>query len=1039
MHVDDPAQIRELLGVPFSEEQLAAITAPLEPGVIIAGAGTGKTTVMAARVVWLVATGAVTPEQVLGLTFTRKAAGELAQRVAASLETAGVRHQLSDEAREVVSTYDAFAARLVGEFGLRLGFDADARMLSGAGRHRLATRVVADHTGRLEYLNRLSHVSIPQMILELDAQLQANLVDPSQVREFSEQTRERFLAAPLRRDGGIYADVAEALRKTEERLELLELVEHYQRLKRARGYVEHADQLRAAVELVQQVPAVGAAMRSRFRVVLLDEYQDTSAAQVSLLHTLFSGASASAGRGFPVTAVGDPHQAIYGWRGAAATNILGFAERFPRAGGSPASRFSLRINRRSATAILGAGNALVGDLTSGGAAGVELVAPEGTEEGRVEAFAYDTFDEEIDALVERVIEAQQETGSWSKIAVLTRTNQLVSDVFATLRERDVPAEISGIGGLVRLPEIAPVVAMLRVLDDDGANPDVAGLLSGPRWNLGLPDLEALGRRAVHLTGGVRRPDADGDLAHVLNAVVAARDPIETPSLLEAVMNPGAEISEEGRRRLSSFAAVVRQVRQHRDEPLLDLVRRVVTALGVEVEILVQTGHGAQLGAFLGHVSQYCAAEEDESLTGLISWLDTEDDFGEGLEQAAPSTADSVKLMTVHRAKGLEWDTVFLPGMAEGQFPNQDRSGIWPTRAALLPSPLRGDADGVPQLSDHGSTGLKEYKARVRAEHVSSETRLAYVAATRARRALVVSTHVWTPGNKRARTRSRYFEQVAEACGALHEPAAVSEANPVPDGTEIAAWPEPVDAARAAGLSAACRLVTEAADQLASGEDVDEWVRGSGLSDPAGSALIRAWDEDYAAIVSRSEARRRVTLPEGLSATMIIAMKSDPARFARQLVRPMPRQPSRSATRGSHFHAWVQKRFELTSAFEELDTAPVMEDLDPLIRAFEAGRFAHRSPLGVEIPFLLRWGHHVLRGRIDAAYAWNEGGYRELVVDWKTSEAPADPLQLAVYRLAWAEARGLDPSEVGAAFYHVRSDDLRVVEAPTSLIEEAMGG
>ncbi|MEN0072068.1 MAG: UvrD-helicase domain-containing protein, partial [Propionicimonas sp.] len=117
----DPAELGRLLGIPFSEQQLTAITAPLAPGVIIAGAGSGKTTVMAARVVWLVGSGQVSPDQVLGLTFTRKAAGELAQRVRGALSRAGL--LADDGAEELILTYDAFAGRLVNEHGLLLGIE----------------------------------------------------------------------------------------------------------------------------------------------------------------------------------------------------------------------------------------------------------------------------------------------------------------------------------------------------------------------------------------------------------------------------------------------------------------------------------------------------------------------------------------------------------------------------------------------------------------------------------------------------------------------------------------------------------------------------------------------------------------------------------------------------------------------------------------------------------------------------------------------------------------------------------------------------
>ena len=165
MRLTDPGQLADALGIPFSDQQLSAITAPLEPAVIIAGAGSGKTTVMAARVVWLVGSGQVRPEEVLGLTFTRKAAGELGLRVRRALQRAGVLGDDQEAGEELILTYDAFAGRLVAEHGLMLGIEGDARMITGAARYRLAARVVADTPG-LGELARLRPATVTQRLLE---------------------------------------------------------------------------------------------------------------------------------------------------------------------------------------------------------------------------------------------------------------------------------------------------------------------------------------------------------------------------------------------------------------------------------------------------------------------------------------------------------------------------------------------------------------------------------------------------------------------------------------------------------------------------------------------------------------------------------------------------------------------------------------------------------------------------------------------------------------------------------------------------------
>lgn len=1030
------------LATPFSDEQLSAITAPLEPSVIIAGAGTGKTTTMAARVVWLVGTGQVRPDEVLGLTFTRKAAAELSSRVSAALVAAGVVEGTQDEGAEVILTYDSFAGKLVEEFGLRLGLEQGFTMLTGAARYRLASRAVTAAPGPFTGISRLSPVSIPERVLDLDAQLQSHLVPPDEVEHFTLVAREKLLQAPRWR-GQPYKDVALALAALDERLELLRLVADYQHLKTERGFVEFADQLRRAVELVERVPAVAQRIRDRFAVVLLDEYQDTSSAQAVLLQRLFSGPTAEAGRGFPVTAVGDPQQAIYGWRGAAASNILEFPEAFRAVDGTSARRYTLSVNRRSGQRILDVGNCLAREVRHGGAAaGVELVAPLGTPPGRVQALSFDSQTDELEWLATRVTELHDAGRSWAEMAVLVRRNATLADVHALLRERDVPTEIVGLGGLIHLPEVAPVVAMLRLLDDVAANPATAGLLTGPRWRLGLADLEALGRRARELSGEGGATSPASETPDVLDQLLQRADATDVASLLDAVADPGGSgLTAAGRERVAEFHDTVTRLREHVGESIPDLVRRVIHALALEVEAHVSDlDDGAQLARFVDAASTYVDVDGDGSLTGFLAYLDAEDRHGEGLERAVPSDADSVKLLTVHRAKGLEWHTVFLPAWAEGVFPAQYRTGIWPLKAQLLPAPLRGDAASIPQLRDYTKQGIADYLEDVRTDHELSEDRLAYVAATRARQELYVSTHTWVPGLVRPRGPSRFYRATEEVCAdSCH--AATSSTNPSPPLEVSVEWPIRGDEEAVHRRRQAARLVHEAA--ALEPDERPEWETGSGVASPGDLARIQGWDRDLAILNAQRELRRQrdVVLPEGLSASALMALAADAQGFVTDLVRPMPRRPRRSARIGTLFHDWVQHRHDRQAGFEELDShGPGADDpeLVRLVDAFETGRFGQLDPVAVEVPFLLHWDNHVLRGRIDAVYRWREP-HSFLVVDWKTSDAPANPLQLAVYRQAWSRAMGIPDSKIATAFYHVLSDDLRFVDARPGLISGAFSG
>jgi len=518
----DPQELAGLLGIPYSAQQLDAITAPLTPGVIIAGAGSGKTTVMAARVVWLVGTGQVSAGQVLGLTFTRKAAAKLDQDVREALLTAALVD--ADAAEPVVLTYDAFAGQLVSDYGLLLGEEPTSRLITDATRYRLAARVVTDAVGPFAMLSKLQPATVVERVLRLAADMKSHLVGTDDILRHADRFATAVGQAPRRNTGEVYRAVQQADEVRAERLELLELVTSYERLKRELGYQEFSDQLATSARLIDEVPQVALRLRQDFRVVLLDEYQDTSSAQARLLRGLFSGADPSGGRGHAVTAVGDPCQAIYGWRGAAARNILDFATDFPLADGRPAPSFPLTVNRRSGPQILAAANRLADSVRSdplltGQQLDLELVAPQQAPPARIEARAYRTWPEETAALTDRIADLRSTAAvpSWKEMAVLCRNNSQVSAVYTALIERDIPAQIVGLGGLLDVPVIAEVVATLSVLADPTENPSLIRLLTSPRWAIGLPDLALLGKRAADLAG-----DRD----------------VETPSLAEALADPG---------------------------------------------------------------------------------------------------------------------------------------------------------------------------------------------------------------------------------------------------------------------------------------------------------------------------------------------------------------------------------------------------------------------------------------------------------------------------------------------------------------------
>ena len=263
--IDSPADLRRVMNADFevSDEQWAAISAPLEPAVVVAGAGSGKTTLMAARVVYLVATGAVAPDEVLGLTFTTKAAAELRSRIREALAAAGHGRGAALEPDEelsepTVATYNAYAAGLLTEHGLRIGHEPDTRVMADASRYQLAARAIARHRGEVLLLSD-SPQHVIDWMLALESAMSEHLVDEGQVRDFTLSARAAFEAELAVKDTLKQRELVAAQDK---RLELLGLVRTYRGLKADLGLMDFSDQIALAARLAAQQPEVGVAERA---------------------------------------------------------------------------------------------------------------------------------------------------------------------------------------------------------------------------------------------------------------------------------------------------------------------------------------------------------------------------------------------------------------------------------------------------------------------------------------------------------------------------------------------------------------------------------------------------------------------------------------------------------------------------------------------------------------------------------------------------------------------------------------------------------
>ncbi|MER5433037.1 UvrD-helicase domain-containing protein [Streptomyces sp. NPDC002588] len=1131
--ITDPEQLKELLGIPFTPEQTACITAPPAPQVIVAGAGSGKTTVMAARVVWLVGTGQVAPEQVLGLTFTNKAAGELAERVRKALVRAGVTDpDVIDPdhppGEPVISTYHAFAGRLLTDHGLRVGLEPTSRLLADATRYQLAARVLREAPGPYPSLTR-SFADLVSDLLALDSELAEHLVRPEELRAWDAGLLDTLEGAKLTN-----ADLRKVPEAAAARRELADLVLRYRTAKRERDLLDFGDQIALAAQLAQ-VPDVGRILRDEFRVVLLDEYQDTSVAQRILLAGLFGG-----GTGHPVTAVGDPCQAIYGWRGASVANLDDFPEHFAHADGRPAARQALSENRRSGGRLLDLANGLAEPLRAMHA-GVEALrpAPGAERDGLVRCALLTTHAEEIDWIADSVAHLVDTGKAPGEIAVLCRTATDFAEIQGALVARDVPVEVVGLSGLLHLPEVADLVAVCEVLQDPGANASLVRLLTGPRWRIGPRDLALLGRRARFLVAHARGGDGDDPDRRLAEAVEGV-DPAEVISLADALDTfletpldggdtDGLPFSPDARVRFARLAAELRDLRRSLADPLMDVLHRVLAVTGLEVELsasphALAARRRETLSNFLDIAASFAAAENEASLLAFLGFLRTAAQYEKGLDNALPGGENTVKVLTAHKSKGLEWDVVLVPGLVTGTFPSGQGREKWTAQAKVLPHELRGDADTLPDIGSWDSRGMKSFHEEMKDHQHTEELRLGYVTFTRPRSLLLGSGHWWGPTQKKPRGPSGFLQALYDHCAAGYgeieawadEPEEDAENPTLHRTTADQVWPLPLDQAAFARRHAAARTVLAHLDDLArhaagppaASHDPDtyddpDWPPppdedeppyddtdpfddedgpfadgpDGGLAEEPGSGLdqdpgdrdtwatarpsvphqatapeipaarprltpeearaVASWDRDLDALAGELlRARSSVTdvpLPTTLTASQVMRLAEDPDGLAQELARPMPRPPQPAARRGTRFHAWVEARYEeLTLPLLEPDELPGADaeiadeqDLQALKEAFERTEYARRTPHRVEAPFQLTLAGRVVRGRIDAVYKDGDGPTATYeIIDWKTHRAhTADPLQLALYRLAWAEQQGVPVESVTAAFLYVRTGDV----------------
>lgn len=988
-----------------------------------------------------------------------------------------------------MATYHSFAGSLLEEHGLRLGIEPGARLITATASAQITHRVVCQAQDVPSWTSE--PVALTSAVMRLDANLAEQAIGTDLLRD-----EDRCVIAELDAAGCGTAAARDVRLAAQRRLELTGLVDAARRARGDAGGIDFGDQMRLCAELVSTSQDVVRRARARFRIVLLDEYQDTSIAQRVILSRLFAGTS--------VTAVGDPLQAIYGWRSASVANIAAFGEHF---GGQPggASMRTLTQNRRSGALILGAANRIAGPLRRAHPE-VDALVPATEQQGVLRVSLHEDVGSEIAWLGEAIrglVEGGEDPGG---IAVLARTNADLPALWKEIRAHRVPAVICGAESLTASPFAAHLVAMLRVLVDPGDDAAVAAVLTSGRWQVPPADLARLGRRAREIaaalpgdSGPAGSPQSDatgGPLGHPDPARTVEPDPGRSvasgpastevgaptpttdrgqvegrlrelvrpvypgaqPSLMAAVCDPGPGFSVTSRSRLRRFHRHWRALTRDLDLPVAELLARVASACGLGIEAHLAAGPAGADDAGLANLLDLAVGFRDghgrSNARAFVAYLAAVDEFetAEGAERPAPPGV--VQLMTIHKAKGLEFPIVVLPHMVAGAFPSSRPSPRWTTTPHVVPVELRDDRNVLPRLQGFAAADLRRFAQDCREHDRTGEDRLAYVAITRAKRVLIASGHWWGQTQRRPRGPSDYLKALRGlATDVDHwapEPSADAiVARPQAEVRE-AAWPPLAPDPAVADVAALVRDRQRRPGPVLPGGPSDVPGEDAVHLTPGELAQFRdqvsAWDLSMAAAAglegwAGSEGRDPAPLlPDVMTTTALMDLVRDPRDYLDSLRRPMPRRRNRHADLGSAFHAWVQTRWGADQvlfedeSLEDPDQWPGdAQELAQLRASFERTPYAALTPVDLEVPFHLSIGGHAVGGRIDAVFrapADCGPGVDWEVVDWKTSTSDrADPLQLAIYRVAWAAIRGVPVETVSASFVHVRSGR---VERPTHL-------
>lgn len=620
------------------------------PLLIVAGAGTGKTTVLTRRYAHLLLSKGLSTENVLAVTFTEKAAGEMEDRVLGLLPNGTYDFW--------ISTFHGLCQRLLEEYALEIGLPTRFRLLTETDGWLLLKRRLYELP--LDYYRPLGNpVKFLSELLRHFSRAKDEGVTPERYLEFAEH-------AALDGDAEFV---------TGERARLKEISDcyfTYRKILREEGALDFGDLITETLRLLRERPRVLKELRERFRYVLVDEFQDTNWAQYELIRLL-------AGEMRNLTVVGDDDQAIYKFRGASLANILQFRDDYP-----DAATVTLTENYRSRQEILDAAYACI---TKNDPNRLEVrLADTGLVKkltgirgggGSIRVSWHRTLEDEAEGVANRIRELKEEDPelSWSDIAVLSRSNDGAEPFIRALERHGIPFRFFALRGLYAKTEVVNIAAVFSLLDGYRESSAVWRVMTSPMGEFPAKDVAAFLQYASRKTG-----------SSLWSAVESAR----------AIPGVEAETVRRAERLVSRVDALAEAARRETPLRMLQLVLDKTEYL----QKIMRLPEGEKtdsinvLNAFADRIRRYEASTHAPTLKGFMDEFRQEIESGEeGALDADPSEGpDLVKVLTVHASKGLEFRHVFVVSMVDQRFPTRARKDAIPLPDGLVNERLpEGDA------------------------------------------------------------------------------------------------------------------------------------------------------------------------------------------------------------------------------------------------------------------------------------------------------------------------------------------------------------